>query len=237
MKNGFQFTVVALVFGFLAGCGAYSDLVNGFAPEKNTWDIELTSGGFIRGGTGQAHVCVAPPHREVYMVMPEEGKEGTVVVTLAEGREVVLHGDYSAMSVVGADERVYTGNEEELRKEFGSAVSALPLAPLVSRLNFITGTSALTPESENKADAIYSNVLKRQAVEVHVVGHTDTVGGDDLNEKLSLKRAEAVRGSLIELGVPADAIKVSGAGETELLVETPDNSDEPLNRRVEINVR
>lgn len=237
MEKGLQLTAITLLLSSLAGCGAYSDLVNNFGPEKPSWEVPLTSGGVIRGGNGDAHVCEAPPHRELYMVMPEDGKEGTVVVTLADGREVVLHGDYSAMSVRGGEEKVYTGDEEELRREFGEAVSSLPLAPLVTRLNFISGTSTLTAESNTAAEQVYSNVLKRQASEVIVIGHTDTVGNDEFNDALSLKRADAVRESLVQIGVPADTIEIRGAGEKELLVDTPDNTDEPQNRRVEINVR
>lgn len=237
MRQGMKATLSVVVTLLMSGCGAYSGLVNSFAPEKPTWEIKLESGGVLRGGAGVAHECVAPPHREIYMVMPEEGKEGTVVVVTNDGREIVLHGDYSAMSVAGTDEKVYTGTQEELDATFGAAVGALPPSPLITRLYFIFGTDNLTAESAKAAESVYADVLKRQASEVVVVGHTDTVGSAEFNEKLSLKRAEKVRESLIKLGVAADTISVSGLGESELLVETPDNTDEPQNRRVEINVR
>lgn len=237
MNKGLKFSVAALLAGTLAGCGAYSDMVNNFAPEKKSWEIPLASGGVIRSDDEKGHICVAPPHSEYYMVMPVEDMASIVVVTLADGQEIVLQGDYSAMSVRGDVERLYTGNEEQLNALFGEAIAALPFAPLTSRLNFVSGTSQLTPESEAKARSAYANIAKRQASEVNVVGHTDTVGSEASNNQLSLRRANKVRNSLVAMGVDADSIMVSGAGESQLLVETPDNTDEVQNRRVEINVR
>jgi len=70
-----------------------------------------------------------------------------------------------------------------------------------------------------------------------VIGHTDTVGADAFNDKLSLERAQTVREILIGMGVPAQNITAAGRGRRELLVPTADNVSEPRNRRVELNVR
>lgn len=69
---------------------------------------------------------------------------------------------------------------------------------------------------------------------VTTVGHTDTSGPDDYNMALSLRRANAVKGALVQAGVPADAIDTVGKGEQGLLVATADGVREPQNRRVEI---
>jgi outer membrane protein OmpA-like peptidoglycan-associated protein len=73
--------------------------------------------------------------------------------------------------------------------------------------------------------------------QVEVVGHTDTSGSSAYNQKLSLRRADAVRAELERLGVPAAAIVTSGRGQDDLLVPTADHAREPQNRRVEIIVR
>jgi outer membrane protein OmpA-like peptidoglycan-associated protein len=70
-----------------------------------------------------------------------------------------------------------------------------------------------------------------------VIGHTDTVGGVEDNDELSLQRAERVKADLVAQGIPADRIRAAGRGEREPVVPTVDNVDEPRNRRVEINVR
>jgi outer membrane protein OmpA-like peptidoglycan-associated protein len=72
---------------------------------------------------------------------------------------------------------------------------------------------------------------------VLVVGHTDTTGSTDSNFELALRRANTVRGLLIDAGLAAAAIDVRSHGELELLVKTANGVFEPKNRRVEITVR
>jgi peptidoglycan-associated lipoprotein len=58
-----------------------------------------------------------------------------------------------------------------------------------------------------------------------------------VNEQLGMERARQVSAFLAGLNLPADKVAVESHGEKNLLVATPDNTDEPRNRRVEINVR
>jgi OOP family OmpA-OmpF porin len=69
-----------------------------------------------------------------------------------------------------------------------------------------------------------------------VVGHTDTSGSPSYNQKLSERRANAVRAALEALGIPEDNIHVSGRGEGELMIETGDGVKEPQNRRATIDM-
>jgi len=69
---------------------------------------------------------------------------------------------------------------------------------------------------------------------IRATGHTDTVGTPRYNMALSIRRANAVRDVLVREGIPATQIVVVGRGETQLLVPSPDNMNEPRNRRVEI---
>jgi len=68
-----------------------------------------------------------------------------------------------------------------------------------------------------------------------VVGHTDTKGTDKYNLKLSIKRAEAVKLILINLGINKEKIKILGEGENKLLFQTEDEIKHPANRRAEIS--
>ncbi len=72
--------------------------------------------------------------------------------------------------------------------------------------------------------------------EIVLGGHADTSGPAGYNEGLSLRRAEAVKATMIELGARPEAIQVIGYGETDLAVQTPDGVREPLNRRVVIEL-
>jgi len=73
--------------------------------------------------------------------------------------------------------------------------------------------------------------------EVVLNGHTDTTGLEKYNLKLSKKRADAVAEALKARGVPEEAIKVFAFGESDPRVPTPDNANEPQNRRVEIFIQ
>ena len=67
-----------------------------------------------------------------------------------------------------------------------------------------------------------------------VVGHTDTKGTNKYNLSLSIKRAEVVKQILINYGINQSSIKILGKGEESLAVDTPDDTKQPANRRVEI---
>jgi len=69
-----------------------------------------------------------------------------------------------------------------------------------------------------------------------ITGHTDTVGSNQFNERLSMRRANAVKGEMVRQGIPTAAITTTGKGETELLVQTADGVKEPQNRRATIDL-
>lgn len=71
---------------------------------------------------------------------------------------------------------------------------------------------------------------------IELVGHADRAGPDWYNDRLSLRRAEAVKSAMVTRGVPAQAIVTEGRGEHEPLVPTEDGVREPQNRRVEIGL-
>lgn len=84
-------------------------------------------------------------------------------------------------------------------------------------------------------DEIAKQAQKRKDLKsIIITGHADTSGSDAYNQKLSQKRADAVRAALAERGVDAQLIDASGRGETELMVPTPNNTREPANRRAQV---
>jgi outer membrane protein OmpA-like peptidoglycan-associated protein len=71
---------------------------------------------------------------------------------------------------------------------------------------------------------------------ITVVGHTDTVGSADFNQRLSVRRANVVVEALVDMGARREAIQASGVGKTDLAVQTPDQTREPKNRRTVIDL-
>jgi OOP family OmpA-OmpF porin len=75
-----------------------------------------------------------------------------------------------------------------------------------------------------------------QAVDLVVTGYTDSSGASDYNQTLSLRRAEAVRDVLIEMGVDGERIGVAARGETRPAIDRGDEARERANRRVVIDL-
>ena len=71
---------------------------------------------------------------------------------------------------------------------------------------------------------------------ITIVGHTDTSGSASYNQDLSIRRANVVKETLIQMGARAEAVEVSGVGESDLAVPTPDDVREPKNRRAVVTL-
>ena len=82
----------------------------------------------------------------------------------------------------------------------------------------------------------FINKNKKDLSNYIVFGHTDTKGSSEYNLKLSLKRAEAVKQILLNIGIDEKNISILGKGESDLAVKTPDNTKHPANRRAEVKI-
>jgi outer membrane protein OmpA-like peptidoglycan-associated protein len=91
----------------------------------------------------------------------------------------------------------------------------------------------ITPEGQQIVEAAAAT-YKQQPVPIQVIGHTDTSGSAAYNQTLSVRRAQNVAGALSQVGVPQNAMTVTGVGQNDLKVPTPDGVREPQNRRTEI---
>lgn len=109
----------------------------------------------------------------------------------------------------------------------GSPSTAKP-AELVLRENrfvlnedvlFGYGTAEIKPAGQTALDALVSNLVKLNPSEsaIVVVGHTDRIGSNNYNQKLSEKRADSVMKYLVSKGVPADLITARGVGKSDPL--------------------
>lgn len=91
--------------------------------------------------------------------------------------------------------------------------------------------------AESVLDAVAAEVKKRNATSIEIVGHTDSSGSNAYNEKLAIRRGNAVRDALAQRGLDVSVMHVDGRGERELLVQTADNVREPANRRAQITYK
>jgi outer membrane protein OmpA-like peptidoglycan-associated protein len=108
-------------------------------------------------------------------------------------------------------------------------------APARSYLVFFDWDRAdLTARARQVIAEAAQNSTKIQYTRIEVNGYTDTSGTPAYNQRLSVRRAEAVAAELVRDGVPRNVMDLHGFGETHLLVQTGPGVREPQNRRVEI---
>lgn len=95
----------------------------------------------------------------------------------------------------------------------------------------------ITAGADSVLDAVAAEVKKRGKTSIQVVGHTDTSGSSSYNEKLAIRRANAVKSALAKRGIDVHEVATEGRGERDLLVKTADNVREPANRRAQITFK
>ena len=117
-----------------------------------------------------------------------------------------------------------------------------PAAPTSEKVTFAADAffdfdkSVLKPEGKAKLDDL-TGKLKDITLEVIIaVGHTDSVGSDAYNQKLSVKRSEAVKAYLVSKGIEANRVYTEGKGEKQPTADNKTSEGRAKNRRVEIEV-
>ncbi len=176
----------------------------------------------------------APLRSYVVLLDNVDGGVGAITVKGAKGTVLVDRQAHGARLDGGS---AFAVEESRIRQDFGDALAARPVLPVSFLLYFETGGAKLTTASQALITQIVEAAKRRPAADVSVIGHTDTEGDNDSNEKLGLQRAQAIAKLMTGAGLDVAEITVTSHGERNLLVPTPDNTAEPKNRRVEISIR
>jgi iron complex outermembrane recepter protein len=109
-----------------------------------------------------------------------------------------------------------------------------PAVPKSYLVFFDFNKSDLTPQAVEIVDTAAKNAGPAKVTQLTVTGHTDTVGSDAYNMRLSRRRAESVAAQLEKDGIASSEIEIVAKGKRDLLVPTGDGVREPQNRRVQI---
>jgi OOP family OmpA-OmpF porin len=115
-------------------------------------------------------------------------------------------------------------------------------APVASKVTYAADAffdfdkSVLKAEGKAKLDGLVDKIKDIKLEVVIAVGHTDSVGTDAYNQKLSLRRAEAVKAYLVTKGIEKNRIYTEGKGERAPIADNKTSAGRAKNRRVEVEV-
>ncbi len=105
------------------------------------------------------------------------------------------------------------------------------------KIHFATGRAEIRPDSFVVLDAVVDILANHQEIKkLRVEGHTDSVGSDSFNMKLSQQRAQAVFDYLVKQGVPAEMLIARGFGETMPIAPNNTRRGKEQNRRVAFTI-
>lgn len=105
------------------------------------------------------------------------------------------------------------------------------------RITFESGRAALRPEAKDILEQIYNLLIEAENSRVELIGHTDNTGTREGNYSLSQARAEAVKGYLMQKGIPGTRFqKVDGKGQDEPVADNATMAGKAMNRRVVVTL-
>ena len=122
------------------------------------------------------------------------------------------------------------------------APPAPPAPPAATKVTYAADAffdfnkSVIKPAGKAKLDDLVGKIKDINLEVIIAVGHTDAVGGDAYNQKLSIRRSEAVKAYLVSKGIEKNRVYTEGKGEKQPVADNKTSEGRAKNRRVEIEV-
>jgi outer membrane protein OmpA-like peptidoglycan-associated protein len=165
---------------------------------------------------------------------------------LAQQQQLAADVDRARQAAADADRqrRQAEQNQAQLRQQLLSQFNAIlqtrdtarGLIVNMSDVLFDTGSYSLTAGAREKLAKVSGIILGHPGLKIAVEGHTDSVGGDDYNMKLSENRANSVRGYLVAQRIDSTNVTAQGFGKTTPVADNSTAAGRQRNRRVEMVV-
>jgi len=200
--------------GIIEGYG----LLNLRADWKNVYGMPLDVSMFVTNATDEVYVTKNFGLYDVFGIQDVEYGEPRMI-----GAQIRYHFGPAAPEAEAAS--AYTPPP---------VVAPAPSVPHSYLVFFDFNKSDLTPQAASIVNQAAANAGPAKVTQLTVTGHTDTVGSDAYNMRLSRRRAESVAAQLEKDGIPSSEIAIVAKGKRDLLVPTADGVKEPQNRRVQI---
>ncbi len=185
--------------------------------------------------------CAAPqvPPKSRFVLLPDEdGTVGSITVVNPQGTQTLGQAwQGTDVAEAASPETPVLLSPDEVKARFHDALTAQAEPVRRFILYFQKGSKELTAESQALIPEVVATIRERRSVDTSVVGHTDTVGSNEANMRLSRERAAIIATLLTAAGIDPVVLETASHGERNPLVPTADEVSEPRNRRVEITVR
>ena len=165
---------------------------------------------------------------------------------IAQQQQLAVDADRSRQLAANADAARLKAEQDqaELRRQLleqfnmvlQTTETARGLIVNMSDVLFDTGRYTLKPGAREKLAKVTGIILGHPGLKIEVEGHTDSVGGEDYNMKLSENRANAVREYLVNEGIKYESVSSRGFGKTRPVADNGTAAGRQRNRRVELVV-
>lgn len=180
--------------------------------------------------------CGTPATR-VILLPDEDGHVGAVLVSNAKGQEKIdaAYAEVTIDAKQSAPSKPSAIGREAVERQYSSLLKGQPTKPMTIILSFLLDSTELTAASKAMLPEVLKAVRGRQPTEVTVFGHADASGREQHNVALSADRARVVA-EILKKADPSLQVEVKYFGDKLPLVPTPPGTQEPRNRRVEIQI-
>ena len=167
-----------------------------------------------------------------------DGKAAMQAIAKTGGCGFATTGDALApgSELAGFLEKVFLEKASVSSAMAPKSVQAMTERVVLRGINFDFDKAVIKPEFAPVLDAAAGILKERAALKVVVEGHTCSIGTDAYNQKLSERRAKAVKDYLVKKGVTANNLDTAGHGERQPMADNKTKSGRELNRRVEFKI-
>ncbi|MCX8112589.1 MAG: OmpA family protein [Bacteroidia bacterium] len=124
----------------------------------------------------------------------------------------------------------------EVKKDIGLEKYRSGAVIVLRNIFFDFDKATLRPESKAELERLYQILIENPKMRIRISGHTDSVGSDEYNQRLSESRAKAVYEYLIKRGIPPERLAYMGYGESRPIDTNDTEEGRQNNRRVEVEI-
>ncbi len=175
--------------------------------------------------------------KELIGIFKPNSKTGKYLIILEPGREYNL--DFEAEDRMIHTENVSTKNVKTYKEiDLPIELKAYEVgeSAILRNLFFDTNKAELRPESEVELNKLFNVLQQNQGMVIEISGHTDNVGNQVLNQKLSESRAQSVSDYLIGKGIDPNRLKPKGFGSDKPITTNDTDEGRQENRRIEYTI-